>query len=57
MKVIVRKYIKNSEETYGYFSGAMSANIAKTLFKKVCLSFSVAAANFNDNIKIAGKVH
>lgn len=26
MKVIIRKYIKNSEETYGYFSGATAAN-------------------------------
>lgn len=26
MKVIVRKYIKNTTATYGYFSGAMSAN-------------------------------
>lgn len=26
MKVIIRKYIKNSEETYGYFSGVMAAN-------------------------------
>lgn len=26
MKVIIRKYIKNPEETYGYFSGAMAAN-------------------------------
>ena len=25
-KVIIRKYIKNSEETYGYFSGATFAN-------------------------------
>ena len=26
MKVIIRKYIKNAEETYGYFSGATFAN-------------------------------
>lgn len=26
MKVIIRKYIKNAGETYGYFSGATSAN-------------------------------
>ena len=26
MKVIIRKYIKNSTETYGYFSGAAFAN-------------------------------
>ena len=26
MKVIMRKYIKNSDETYGYFSGAAFAN-------------------------------
>lgn len=26
MKVIMRKYIRNSEETYGYFSGASFAN-------------------------------
>lgn len=26
MKAIIRKYITNSKETYGYFSGAMSAN-------------------------------
>ena len=26
MKVIIRKYIKNAGETYGYFSGATFAN-------------------------------
>lgn len=26
MKVVVRKYIQNAEETYGYFSGAVFAN-------------------------------